>query len=206
MSRNLSPANLAEIDSVHVHEVTLVELLFDTPVYVHSGFGNIDFGGNTYLGVGDFGSVGETRESEALSPGPVVLSLNALDATYLAEALDAGNYGDVVSIYAGFRLDDGTLVDDPYLIWRGKFDYGTAETGDEDSISYTCEHDLSVLSEKNGERLSDVDQQAKFAGDLGLEFLHDQTTVKLAWGRFVVANGGPGQVEQSRRDSRFRIK
>ena len=51
MSRGLSTINETQVDSSHVHDVPLVKLEFDTPVYVHSGIGTITYDTNDYLGV-----------------------------------------------------------------------------------------------------------------------------------------------------------
>ena len=110
MSRDISATNLAEINAPHLYGVDMVKLEFGTPVYCHSGIGTITYGGNDYVGVGQFGSVSNAKESENLTPSPLTLTLSGVDSSLIAEALDSGTYGDVVTIYHGYRQDDGNLV------------------------------------------------------------------------------------------------
>lgn len=203
MTRGLSATNTTQVDGAHVHTVVLVKLEFDTPVYVHSGVGNIVYDSNTYTGVGDFGGVTQPRESEALGPSSVTLTLSGITGQNLTEALDSGNLYDVVTIYQGYRQDDGTLYDDPWIAWRGWYEYGSINMDDESSVHITCQHDLSRLTEKNGARYSDEDQQSKYTGDVGLEFVADMASVKLLWGGGPVggAGGGTGQSELQPRNT-----
>ena len=228
MSRGLSATNEAQVDSSHVHEVTLVHLDFTTPVYVHSGVGQIVYGGtipasagntysasrgavepavtspsgnqyaasrgavekadaqwasgNTYLGVGDLGDISAARESEALGPASITLTLSGVDSDYISEALNSGNLYDTVTIYQGLRQDDGELYDDPWILWKGHYEFASVSVGEQSAVAITCQHDLSQLNEKHGGRYTDEDQQSVYSGDVGLEFVADMIDVKLLWG------------------------
>lgn len=181
MSRDISTLNQAEIDAAHLHEVILVKFEFDTPVYVHSGIGTISYGGNDYTGVGDLGAISGAKESERLGPAPIQLSLTGIDSSLLTEALDAGNYKDAITIYVGYRQDDGTLVDDPWIAWKGFYEYASISKGDENFISITAQHDLMVLNEKDGSRFSDEDQNERYATDTFFTYITENATNKLPW-------------------------
>ena len=185
MSRGLSAANQTEVAATHLQEVTLVKFEFDTPAYMHNGMGTITFDGNDYLGVGDFSTSGGSRESESLGPLTMTYTLSAVDSTLLAEAVDSGNFGDVITEYIGYRNDDGTLVADPWIANKGKYDHASISLGTDNSITITAHHDLAVLAEIDGRKFSDEDQQAEYTGDLGLEHAVAAEFVRLVWG------GGP---------------
>lgn len=192
MTRGISATNVAEIDASHFHEVILAKLEFDTPVYVHSGFGDIVFGGDTYLGVGDFGGITEGGESTALTPTSITLPLSGVDSAYITEALDAGNYGDIITIYVGYRQDDGTLVDDPWLYWRGQYEYASLSQGSDNVVAVHAQHELMVLNEADGSRFTEEDQVLKFAGDKGFNYLPYMISLKLAWAGGRVGSITPG--------------
>lgn len=181
MSRGLSATNLAEIAKDHVHEVRLVKLEFDAPVYIHSGIGTITYDTNDYLGVGDLGKISNTTERLDMTPSSLSLSLNGVDAGLVSEALDAGNFGDEVTLYFGFRGDDGLLIADPEVEWRGYYDHASSTGGSESVITIICQHDLAVLSRNDGSRFSDEDQRVRHTGDTGFEFVADPP-VNLWWG------------------------
>ena len=189
MSRGLSAPNEAETNAQYLQPVVLVSLAFSTPVYVHSGIGTITYNGNDYLGVGDFGGVGEIRESENLGPNPIRLELSGVNANYVAEALTAGNYGDVVSIFMGYRADDGTLVDDPWPIARGKYEFANTSQDETAVVSITAQHDLAILVEIEGSKYTDEDQRQRYSADVGFQFVSDAATVQLLWGG---SNRNPG--------------
>jgi hypothetical protein len=193
LSRKIGTSNQTEAATAGtVQEVVMVKLEFDTPVYAHSGFGNIPFDGNTYLGVGKLGAVSEARETEVLGPTPMQLQVSAVDAALLAEALDSGNFGDRVTIYIGYRQDDGTLVEAPWIAWRGTFEYAKVAVGDENVVAIICQHDLAVLDKSDGARYSNEDQRGRFANDTGFEFVAVIPTQKLIWAGGPISSGGGG--------------
>lgn len=199
--REISATNLAEINAAHLHEVAMVKLEFDTPLYIHSGVGTIVYDSNSYFGVGQFGNISNTTETEVLRPTSLTLTLSGVDSSLVTEALDSGNYGDVVTIYLGYRQDDGTLVADPLLIWRGKFEFAAISQGDQSVVSITCQHDLAVLDAIDGSRFSDEDQKVRFPDDRGFEFIHDMATV----GRNIIWAGGPVYTGNPEGDRRKRL-
>lgn len=193
LARPIGSTNETTIaDVAYVHEVVLVKMEFDTPVYAHSGYGTITFDGNDYLGVGQLGSVSEARESEVLGPTPMQLQLSGVDSTLISEALTSGRYGDAITVYIGYRQDDGTLVEAPWVAWKGTFEYATLNVGDENSITVTCQHDLAILEESDGSRYTDEDQQRRFTGDTGFEYVARIATQKLVWGGGPVVTGSRG--------------
>lgn len=200
MSRNISATNLTEINKSHLHVVTLVHLAFDEPVFTHSGIGNITYNSNVYIGVGQLGAISEARESEILGPSPITLQLSGIDPNMILEAQEAGRYKDVITIYEGYRQDDGTLVDDPWIVWKGWFEYAAIIIGEQGVVTITAQHDLAVLNEKDGGRFTDEDQQQRFAGDVGFEFTTDINTLKLNWGGKTISGAGASGSAGPRRD------
>jgi len=190
MSRFLTTAAQAEADAQFNTLILMGKFEFSEPVYVHTGIGEFVYDSNTYMGVGQFANIGEARESEFLSPLSVDVSLAAPNAQYMVEALDAGNYGDAVTIYAAYRGSDGDIVADPWVVYSGTFEFATIKTSNENIIAITLQHDLSVLDETNGLRFTDEDQQVDYSGDVGFEFVHRQATLRLIWGGRTVQYGG----------------
>jgi len=101
----------------------------------------------------------------------------------------------VITVYRGYRQDDGTLVADPWIATRGKLEYSQIVRGDQNTVQITVQHDLALLREIAGDRWTHEDQTAKFAGDQGLEYVHEMGGVKLLWGgteRVSMLSGGGG--------------
>ena len=201
MSRGLSASNQTEITATHYEDVVLLKLEYDTPVYLHFGLGTITFDGNDYLGIGDFGNTGGSRESENLGPLAMNYTFSALDSTLLGEALDSGRFGDVITEYVGYRQDDRTLVADPWISNKGTYDHAAITIGNENTITVVAQHDLAVLDEIGGRKFSDEDQRAEYSADVGLEHVVDAEFVKLVWAGGPVVVTGNG----TRRDRTFRL-
>ena len=127
-----------------------------------------------------------------MRPAPLTLVLSGVDSTLITEALEAGEYGDPVTIYTGYRQDDGTLVDDPVIMWSGTLENASIVQGKTSAISITVQHDLAVLDEADGGRFTDEDQQVNFSGDVGFEFVADMVGLRLIWGGGRVNNGTNG--------------
>ena len=192
MSRDIGAANLAHIAQDTVWPIALVKFGFGTPVYVHSGLGNITYDGNTYVGVGDLGGVDGVEESEDISPTEILFTMSAIPSTYINEALDAGSYGDEITMYQGYRGTDGALVGDPWIVARGYFEHATIELGSVNKVTIAAQHELAILDERPGRRWTDEDQQAEYAGDTGFSFAADMPNNKLLWGGEVSTVGGGG--------------
>jgi len=183
MTRALGATNIAHIDSGHTHPVLMAKLLFSTPIYTHSGLGIIVFDTNNYLGVGILGGVAGLDETETVVPTSVKLSLNGLDSDLLAESMNASNFGDRVTLYFGYRNDDGTLIADPWIFWKGRVESSDLVAGTENIITVTIQHDLAILKKNIGTRYTDEEQQRRFAGDTAFRFVSQMQIVQLNWGR-----------------------
>jgi hypothetical protein len=192
MTRQIGTVNLAEVDSPSLESVVLVSFDFGDPIYVHTGIGQIEYDGNTYLGVGDLGSIEGIEESEQLSPAPIRLTLSSLVTEHITQAFNAGNFGDEINIFVGYKNSSGVLVDDPWLLARGTFEHAAIELdeGDGNRVTVVMQHDLARIQEKSGRRFSDEDQQQEFVGDDGFSFVHSLPGQTLLWGGERVRGGG----------------
>lgn len=189
MARGLSTANQNAAAASHAHVVYLAKMEFDSPVYLHSGVGTITYDSNDYLGVGTFGGVVSISESEQIEPKLVRMTLSGIDSTQLTEALDAGTFRDLVTIYQGYRQDDGTLVDDPFIL--DVLYYETAEIEvdkNKATITVSLKTDLARLNEASGARWTAEDHQQRFSGDEFFDSMADSITRTLEWGGKKITN------------------
>lgn len=185
MTRGIGGTNESHVDGSHVTEVLLVLFDYDTPRYVHTGYGSITWDGNVYLGLGTLADVDTVKESDSLKPNKVTFTLNGLDADWIAEALAAGRYGDRITVYAGYRNAGGALIADPWIVFAGTHENANIQLGALNSIKVTARNDLARLSEINGRKYTNEEQQRLFAGDTGLSFVADVIDKELIW------RGGP---------------
>ena len=110
----------------------------------------------------------------------------------LTDALNSGSYGDLITIYEGYRQDDGSLVDDPWVVARGTFEYASVNLGESNEAVVVMQHDLSRIQEKHGGKWSSEDQLARFGNDIGFRFVHESAFIELTWGGRDVRSSGGG--------------
>lgn len=194
MSRIVQAANETEAAKTTIRLGVLVDMDFSSGnLYLHDGIGTINFGGNNYLGVGQFGSIeGAVQDSLDVIARPIKLILSGVDSSVLTPAMTESYQGRTVTLYLAF-LDSNTnaLVATPETLWEGRMDYMEIELGDNTgAIKLNCEHRLR--REPRIARYSDEDQQLAYSGDVFFELLPQIAGFKSKWGEYNQAYGISG--------------
>jgi hypothetical protein len=135
--------------------------------------GTYTWGGQNWLGVGDFGAVQGIEESEKISPYSATLILSGLDSTMVNEALSEDYFRRPITLYLGVANTNDVLLDDPTVIWSGFMDSMSLSVGSDggDAIQLTCESELSMFDRSANLRFTDQMQQNQHSGDVFFEFL-----------------------------------
>ena len=86
MSRSFSTSVKNALKSQTVRIVMFAELDFSSgTLYVHDGLGTYTWGGEDWLGVGDFGSISSIEEGSEISAYSINLTLSALESISLTK-------------------------------------------------------------------------------------------------------------------------
>jgi hypothetical protein len=166
VSRAESAANEAALELPEVMICVAADLDFVTGnVRVHDGIGTIQIGGNSFDGIGKFGSVELVEEGIEVIARPVVLKLSGVEASLIAEATTEIYQGRAVTLYLClYNPRTQALVDTPETLWTGKMDTMSVRlAGDQSEVSLRCEHKLR--REPLVARNTDADQQLRYPGD-----------------------------------------
>ena len=190
MSRTQSVANQAAADAPHVRPVMFVFLdILNDPARLHTGIGDIAFGGNTYMGVGDFGGVDVIEEQAELKSSTVQLKLSGVNPAFIDQALNSVYHARQAEIYLGFFEPDGSLTDDPDLWLDLLMDTMEISLDRESEIILNCENEMVYWNQPADLAYNDEDQQRLFPGDVGFEFLPQlQDARVVVGGRNVTEN------------------
>lgn len=184
MSRGLSASVIAALTSNVVRPITFSKLDFSSGiVYVHDGIGTYTWGGQDWIGVGDFGSISNIQEGSEVSPYSITLTLSGLDSNLVSTALTEDYFMRDVDIYLGLLNEDDELIDTPSPIWSGFMDVMNVSLGAAggDSIELTCESELAKFDRSPNLRYTHVQQQKRNSSDLFFEFLKDIEGAKVRW-------------------------
>lgn len=185
MARNLTAAQIAEITAQNLRPVIFVQAQFTSGiVYVWSGIGSISWNGQTWQGVGSFGSVDIIPETSDLTAVGVKLALSGIPASLITSALGEVRQGAPVFIYQGFLTPAGGVVLNPNTAWSGRMDTcEIAESGDTAVIAITAESRLLDLNRSRERRYQSPDQSIDFPGDTGFDFVPSLQELSIVWGK-----------------------
>ena len=184
MARDLTSATITESKKLSgAKPILLVKLAFDSgAVRVWNGRGDFVFDSETYLGVGDLGSVTNVEEATEQRAFGITLTLSGIPPALLSIALSEEVQGRKAEIWAGFLDDDYVLVVDPVLLFRGGMDTMDILAGEEGIISVTAESRLIDWDRARVRRYTDGDQSEAFPFDRGFEFVSQTTDKEINWG------------------------
>lgn len=185
MSRGLAASNATAVAASVVRPIIFAELDFTGGFSrSHSGIGTITWGGFDWLGVGTLGSIDGLEEKADLTRKTVVFTLTGIPNTLLSVVSSENYQGRSAKVYLGF-FDAATyqLVATPETLFTGKMDKVNTIQGETFSITITAESRLAAWSRPVVRRYNDRDQQSRFTGDLGLQFISQAAQKEIVWGR-----------------------
>ena len=160
-------------------------LKFEYPsnnVYLNSSDRNITWGGNTYIGSGNIGTVSDIEETSELQANGIKLTLTGIPSTYMSVALSSEYQGSPATEYLGFFSSTYGLVDDPFIIFVGKVDTMAISLSNTATIELDIENRLVDWERPRISRFTNEEQQNLFSGDKGLEFVDSVAEKELFWG------------------------
>ncbi len=194
MSRGgITAALLAELESTRARLFWMADIAFSGGVhYYHTDVGDLDYGGNTYTGVGHLGAVGEISEDSEVSAKTISLVLDGLDATIGTEVRNNNLYGREVAVRLAARnMVTGDLITDPTDPFYAYIDQAIVTSGDGvATVELRCETEMARFRRAPVRYLTDSDLQADYPGDLFFEYLPALQDFNVPWGSGQTADLG----------------
>jgi len=162
----------AELDKKKVTLVLLCSIAFETEtVYAWSGAGKLVWNGNTYIGVGTFGQIGQINETVDVEATGTTVQLSGIPTQLLTDVQSGITYGGKACIYLGF-LDGSTLLSDPIPLFIGLTDKPDIDVStDTCTITIAVESRMQQLNRNHGGRYTDQDQRARYPNDQSLKWV-----------------------------------
>ena len=189
MARGITTAFKNAIKSSVVRPFMAVELEFSTgTLRFWNGYGDITMtaGGssNTFTGLGDLIGISAIGESDQVEAIGASLSLTGIKSSFISTAL-TGNYTNRnASIFLGVFDTSKAVISDVYTLFKGKMDIMKIDEGSESAtITLNLENRLIALERPVNRRYTHEDQQERFNGDLGFEFVPDLQDKEVVWGK-----------------------
>ena len=185
MSRGVTSAVNTIFESNSVSPFVAIDLDFDGGNFVAwTGYGNLTFGGTTYIGSGDFLNISNILENAEVQANNVTISLSGIPSTLISSSLNETYQGRSCKVYLGVLNSSNAVVSDPYLIFSGRMDLMSIDDGGQTcTISVSAESRLIDLDRTRERRYTSEDQKIDFPNDKGLEFIADLQDKEIIWGR-----------------------
>lgn len=166
---------------------TVVEPFFAVEFYLPTetlrmwtGNYSLTIGGNVYVGAGDIMSVSEIQETGDIQAAGATLGISGIPSSYLSMALSTQYQGRACRIYFGIVTSPSDMVE----IFSGEIDtMDIDERGDTCTVVVSVENILVLLERPVVRRFTHEDQQTRYPGDLGLEFVVSLQSKEIFFGR-----------------------
>jgi hypothetical protein len=184
MARDLTAGMITEVDASSLRPIFLIKAEFDSgDLRFWTGYGNITYDSETYVGSGQLLEIQQISETQELVANSVDVVLNGVPSSLVSTALSEDYQGRPLSIWFGALDENGAIVADPYLVFKGQMDVMEInDDGETATIAVTNESSLIGLRDNKERRYTDEDQKAEYPNDRGFEFVALSQDVELDWG------------------------
>lgn len=173
----------------------LAKLEFDSGDFrVWSGRGDLSFNSEIYTGVGDLGKISEVEEGVDQRAFGISLEISGVPSANISLALSEELQNRKAQVWLGFFDSNYALITSPVLLFRGRMDTMDIKLGKTATIVVTAESRLIDWGRARIRRYTDADQQERFPGDKGFQFVSDTTEKQIVWGGAVAGGQGGGTV------------
>lgn len=185
MSKTLTTTNANVLDDsviVPVHFIK-IEYLSGT-LFLNTSDRDIVFDGETYVGGSGIANISSIEESQELQATGIRLTVSGVSVSNVSIALTENFKNVDATLYLGFlNSTNYTLHDDPFVIFKGKVDTQDLQVDEETAtIVIEIENRLIDWERPRIKRYTNNDQQKKYPGDRGLEFIQELVEKELFWG------------------------
>lgn len=191
-----------------------VELALDSgSVFIWSGTGDIIYQGNTYVGVGNLGSISQIEEDGDLAANGISMTLSGIPVEMMAIALQEEYKNRKVKVYI-FIFDQNKNLLGGWKYFSGRIDMMNVSVGPSTlSITLTAENHTINLDRARIRRFTDIDQRTFVdKNDLGFEYISKISgDLEFQWGAKTLhissrpATDDPGPLRPPKNNFRPRI-
>lgn len=168
-------------------------VLFDfvtTPVRLWTGNGTLNAGGQEWSAIGELGSISGLEQAVNGEAPEASFILSGIDANIMRLArhdFEAEAKNRLAKVFVQFFEDGSDIpLDQPFPIWSGRLHTPlfNIDANGERQITVTAESLFTLRSRPNYAMNTDRDQQKRFDGDLGFQFVPTLKNKVVTWPDF----------------------
>lgn len=181
MSR-VSPEFIAEARKPTSKWAFLCSLHFDSATLAFTSLvRHIDWNGLTYRGLGDLGNVSKMEENSDLDPANYSITLSGVNPDLMQAVLNENYLNRPAECRLALLDDNDQILYEPMLYFAGKMDLISVRHAAKAAIEITVRDNLADWARPRTERYTDQDQQARYPGDKGFEFVTAIASKEITW-------------------------
>ncbi len=189
MPRNVDVATLNALASGVVNIGILADIALTTgPIYCWTGYGNLTYNGNTYLGLGNMSDISPSSESSVVIAQGLSLTLTGIGSD-ISEALTDITQGQPVTLYMVVLDAAGNIIGSPITTYQGQTD--TVQVIDDPNGTCTVvlqvENRLTQLQRNRAYRWTNAQMQELNPAEQGFMYTANLSDYVAEWG-----NNGDG--------------
>lgn len=139
--------------------------------------------GQTYYGMGVLGTLSPVQEGAESRSYGVTASLTGVPGNFAAYLQSQDVQGRPATIRVGLMNHAYEIVGEMVTIFVGRMDTQDVSAGKNTAVDVAIESLLIDWERARVRRYTDVDQQAAYPGDKGLEYVAALQNMSLTWGR-----------------------
>ncbi len=184
-SRTIDATTQAAAAASSIHPVIFVKFEFDAGnVNMHTELGDITFNSDTYTGIGKLGGIGGMEENSDLSRTPISMSLSGIPNDLISILLAQQYQGRLATVFLGYLdLTARTLVATPTIVYKGNIDTADFAIDKTFAVTLSVESRFAAWDKPNIRRYNNSDQQSRYPGDKGLQFIEQAVSKTIWWGQ-----------------------
>ena len=169
MARALTGGMVTEVSGASLSPILFLKLSFQSgDVNLWTGYGNIDWNSETWVGAGTLLVVGAVVESLAIEAVGASFTLSGMPSAIIAIALAEDYQGRDALLYFAALDADGAVISNPDNLFLGFMDtMEIVEGAETTSVTIMAENHLARLGHTRKRRYTHEDQAIEFPGDTG---------------------------------------
>jgi len=170
------------LDSAQFRPLILVDIDFPTPIRFSSAYTAVTVGGTQYIGGGSLGSISGVSENSSLDPQEMEITLAGIEDATLSALATQDYMNQDVTIRIAMLDDQGQIIGGQTMLYFFGFsDEVSFDFGSRSAITVTARDRLADWNRKRVERNINADQQARYPGDKGFEFVSQVADANIVW-------------------------
>lgn len=182
MSRTINASTLTALNADNLRYIYMVDIQLDGgDLSFNTSLANFTYDSKVFVGRGNLGQVSSIKESSNLDPDKCLITLSGIDTVLLAALLAENYVNRPAYVYIALLDESNQIIGEPFMHFPGVVGALAVSYGSEAVINIELNDSLVLWARAKIKRYTNQQQQSKYPGDKGLEFVEQITDKEIIW-------------------------